>query len=78
MQALGFHYLIELHGCAREKLGNEPFLEDLFQKAVKESGATEIGRIFHKKLDRHRQVHAHGGHRIGCPGKSQGRQLPLL
>ena len=48
MQALGFHYLIELHSCTREKLGNAPFLEELFQRAVKESGATEIGRIFHK------------------------------
>jgi len=47
MQALGFHYLIELHGCSRTKLLDAPFLEDLFQKAVKESGATEVGRVFH-------------------------------
>ena len=47
MQALGFHYLIELHGCAREKLMDAPFLEELFQKSVKESGATEVGRVFH-------------------------------
>lgn len=47
MQALGFHYLIELHGCARAKLMNAPFLEELFQQAVRESGATEVGRVFH-------------------------------
>ena len=48
MQALGYHFLIELNGCTREKLMDAPFLEELFQKAVKESGATEVGRVFHK------------------------------
>ena len=48
MQALGIHYLIELHGCSRTKLLDAPFLEDLFQKAVKESGATEVGRVNNK------------------------------
>ena len=48
MKSLGFHYLIELYNCDPHFLKDAKFLENLLRKAVKESGATEIGRVFHE------------------------------
>ena len=48
MKALGFHYLIELNNCDPNYLKDAQILENLLRKAVKESGATEIGRVFHE------------------------------
>ncbi len=48
MDALGFHYLIELYECDRNLLTNSNFLEKLMRNSVKESGATEIGHVFHE------------------------------
>ena len=48
MNALGFHYLIELYDCDHNLLKNSDFLEKLMRVSVKESGATEIGHVFHE------------------------------
>jgi S-adenosylmethionine decarboxylase len=48
MNPLGFHYLIELKDCDQKILKDVKFLEKLLRSSVVESGATEIGHIFHK------------------------------
>ncbi|MHA1720124.1 MAG: adenosylmethionine decarboxylase [Promethearchaeota archaeon] len=48
MKSLGFHYLVELNECDPLLLKDAQILENLLQKAAKESGATEIGRVFHE------------------------------
>ena len=48
MKALGFHYLIELHGCDPSLLQDSNYVEDALKKAIKISGATKIGEIFHR------------------------------
>lgn len=48
MKSLGFHYLIELYNCDPHFLKDAQIVENLLRKAVSESGATEIGRVFHE------------------------------
>ena len=48
MEALGNHFLIELNNCSPKCLENPEFVEEILHEAVKISGATEIGTIFHQ------------------------------
>ena len=45
---LGVHLIVELHGVNRELLNDENALEEILIKAVKLSGGTVIGKVFHK------------------------------
>jgi S-adenosylmethionine decarboxylase len=45
---LGYHYIIELYECKPEMLRDAAILEKILHNCVKDSGATEIGRLFHK------------------------------
>lgn len=48
MDALGFHYLIELSQCDSNLLGDAKFVEKTLQNSIKICGATKIGEVFHK------------------------------
>jgi S-adenosylmethionine decarboxylase len=48
MNALGFHFLIELYDCDKDLLKDAVFLETALSEAVKQSGAIEIGKLFHQ------------------------------
>jgi S-adenosylmethionine decarboxylase len=48
MDALGYHYLIELYDCNASLLENCDTTKKILHEAVKKSGATEIGQVFHQ------------------------------
>ena len=45
---VGEHYLIELFDCNIVFLDDKEYLKSALRKAIKDSGATEIGHLFHK------------------------------
>lgn len=47
-KALGYHYLIEVHGADPEILKDLNQIELILNDAVVTSGATEVGRLFHE------------------------------
>jgi S-adenosylmethionine decarboxylase proenzyme len=47
-QALGYHYLIELHDCNRTILTNKTRLRTALQQAATIAGSHQIGEVFHE------------------------------
>ncbi len=48
MHTFGRHLLVELFGCDETILNDIPSIESVMRDAVKASGATEVGCVFHK------------------------------
>lgn len=48
MKTYGRHILVEFFGCDGEILDNISQIENVMRDAVKASGATEVGCVFHK------------------------------
>lgn len=48
MNTFGRHLLVELFGCDGQILNDIPSIENVMRDAVKASGATEVGCVFHK------------------------------
>lgn len=48
MDALGFHYLIELSQCDPKLLEDAKIVEKILKDSIEVCGATQIGEIFHR------------------------------
>ncbi len=48
MKELGRHVLIEFYECATEALNNLEFIEEQMLEAARLTGATIVGKIFHR------------------------------
>lgn len=48
MNTFGRHLLVEFFGCSTATLNDIQSIEDVMRRAVKASGATEVGCVFHK------------------------------
>ncbi len=48
MDALGFHYLIELTQCDPAFLQDADYVEKILKEAIVLSGATKVGEVFHR------------------------------
>lgn len=48
MRPLGRHLLVELYGCAAERLGEPAFVERALMLAAERAGATILGHHFHR------------------------------
>jgi S-adenosylmethionine decarboxylase len=48
MDALGYHYLIELYDCDAEILKDLSLIKEIFQRSIQIAGATEIDNLFHQ------------------------------
>ncbi|QED26859.1 adenosylmethionine decarboxylase [Microvenator marinus] len=48
LNTFGRHLLVEFFGCSETILNDIQSIEDVMRKAVKASGATEVGCVFHK------------------------------